>query len=152
MAARPLSDLGNLWALNIKCTQHVTHWRKDFMISKLYIGGPIAGIGGIQIQLAGQRTIKLTCNIWEHWVIMLYSNMLYCLTLGINLISVSQLFSKRSINVIFHQDHAKIHTLGQTFIVAQYSGLYLLNIWFSLTQLSIHAYLSYGIQNHEMSL
>lgn len=63
MAARPLSDLGNLWALDTGCTQHVTHRREDCVTFKPYIGGPIAGIGGTQIQPAGQRTIKLACNV-----------------------------------------------------------------------------------------
>lgn len=43
--------------------------------------------------------------------------MLYCLTIGVNLIFVSQLFLKYSINVTFYQDYAKIHALGWTFIV-----------------------------------
>ncbi len=49
MAARPLSDLENLWVLDTGCTQHVTHRRENFMTFKPYTGSPIAGIGGTQI-------------------------------------------------------------------------------------------------------
>ncbi len=125
MATRSLSDLENLWALDTGCSQYITHQKKDFVTFQSYIGGPITRIDRIQIQLAGQRTIKLACNVQKCQIIILFSNRLYCLTNGVNLISVSQLLPKHSVNVTFHQDHAKIYASGQTFIVAQYDGLYL---------------------------
>ena len=152
MAARPLSDLGNLWALDTGCTKQVTHRRENFVTFKPYTGGPIAGIGRTQIQPAGQITVKLACNIRGCRVIMLLSDTLYCSTIGVNLISVSQLLPKRSVNVTFHRDHAKIYAPDRTFIAAQHGGLYLLIMWFSSTPSSTHAYPSYGMQDHGMSL
>ncbi len=152
MAARPLFDLGNLWTLDTGCTQHVTHRRENFMTFKSYTGGPIAGIGERKIQPAGQVTVKKACNVRGGRVIMLLLDTLYCPIIGVNLISVSQLLPKSGVNVTFHQNHAKIHAPGQTFIAAQHCGLYLLNMWFSSTPSSTHAYPSYGMQDHGMSL
>ena len=152
MAARPLSDLGNLWALDTRCTQHFTYWKETFVTFKPYTGGPIAGIGGTQIQPAGQGTVKLAWNVRERRVIIHLSDTLYCPTIGVNLISVSPLLPKRGVNVTFYQDHAKIHAPGQTFIAAQNGGLYLLNMWFSSTPSSTHAYPSYCMQDHGMTL
>ena len=63
MAAKSLSHLENLWALDTGCTQHVTHRREDFVTFKPYTGGPIAGIGGTKIQPSGQGTVQLACNL-----------------------------------------------------------------------------------------
>lgn len=54
--------------------------------------------------------------------------MLYCLTMNVNLILVFQILLKYEINITFYQNYAKIHIQGQTFIVAQYGNLYLLNL------------------------
>lgn len=78
---------------------------------------------------------------------MLLSDTLYCPTIGVNLISVSQLLPKRGV-----KDHAKIHAPGRTFIAAQHGGLYLFNMWLPSTPSSTHAYPSYGMQDHGMSL
>lgn len=152
MAAKPLSHLGNLWALDTGCTQHVTHWREDFVTFKPYTGGPIAGIGGTKIQPSGQGTVELACNVRGRRVIMLLSDTLYCPTIGVNLISVSQLLPERDVNITFHREHAKIHAPGRTFIAAQHGGLYLLNMWSASKPLGSHAYPSYGMQDHGMSL
>ncbi len=83
---------------------------------------------------------------------MFLSDTLYCPTIDVNLISVSQLLSKCAVNITLHHDHAKIHSQGWTFIAAHHSGLYLMNMWFFSTPSSRHAYPSYGMQNHGMSL
>lgn len=66
IAAKPLFDLGNLWALDIRYIQYVTYQKKNFVTFKLYASDPITGIGRIQIQSTGQKTVKLACNIQKH--------------------------------------------------------------------------------------
>lgn len=83
---------------------------------------------------------------------MLLSDTLYCPTIGINLISVSQLFPKCGVNITFYQEYAKIHTPSRAFIAAQYGRLYLLNIWSASKPLGLRVYPSYDMQDYRMLL
>ena len=129
MMASTFTDLRNLWALDTGCTQHLSHWRQDFINMKPYTGSAIQGIGGTTIQPKGVGTVKLGCNIRGRRVIMLLSDTLFCPTASINLISVSQLMPKRGVNITFHATSAKIQTPGRTFLANMHRGLYILNLW-----------------------
>ena len=122
---------------------------RDF---KPYTGGPIAGIGGTKIQPSSHGTVKLACNVRDRRVIMLLSDTLYCPTIGVNLISVSQLLLKRGVNITFHPEYAKIYSPGRTFIATQHGRQYLLNMWSAIKQLGSHIYPSYSMQDQGISL
>lgn len=58
------------------------------MTLKLYTRSSIIRISKIQIQFNSKKIIKLVFNIKKHFSIMIFSNILYCPIIGINLILI----------------------------------------------------------------
>lgn len=53
--------------------------------------------------------MKLAFNIEKDYLIIFFSDILYYLIIGINLILIFLLFSKCDINITFYQYYAKIY-------------------------------------------
>ena len=117
-----------------------------------YTGGPISGIGGIQLVQEGEGSIKLACNICGRCVIILLSNALYYSALGVNLSSMSQLLPKHGVDIAFFYNHAKIRTSERTFTEAQWNGLYPLDIHHPDRQATPLTYISYNISDPNLQI
>src|SRR5438045_4840962 len=107
--------------------QHSSCRREDFVSIYPYHGKPLSGIGGVQLMPEGVGTLKVDCNVQGKQSFMLLTNTLYCPTIGVNLISVSQLLQVGA-KVNFQSSKAIITHGQRAFTATQHSGLFLLDL------------------------
>ena len=121
------TPLQGVYVVDTGCAQHSSCRREDFVSLYPYHGKPLSGIGGVQLMPEGVGTVKVDCSVRGRQSFMLLTNTLYCPTMGVNLISVSQLLQVGA-KVNFQSSKAIIIHGQRDFTATQHSGLFLLDL------------------------